>query len=130
MSSEKFVRLLRDLPHVFQLFGAFIEDEVVAAALVVRLNQDVAYVLYWGDTPAGRARSAVAPLASFLAGHYGNLGVSILDLGISSVKGIIDDGLARFKENLGSEVSLKLTCNLSIATLERLGEFDCGVSID
>lgn len=109
MDSIKFVKNLTVLPEKYKAYVARIGVEIAAVAYVVGLTKDVRYVLFWGDDINFRKLSPVASLLDFLVTESRDLGYQILDLGISSVNGIRDEGLSRFKRNLGAKESLKTT---------------------
>ena len=102
LTPEKFQTLLRTLPDIYSLWLARLDDELVGAAYLVKLSTDVSYVLFWGDSLAGREVSATAAICLFLQETLFREGKSFLDLGISSLRGIADAGLLKFKQNLGA----------------------------
>jgi len=114
MTWEIFERNLMVLPEVFTVWGARLNDELIGAALTVKIDSDVLYVLYWGDSLIGRQYSVVASLCSELVDFCRSSDFVKLDLGISSVQGILDTNLARFKANLGACETLKSTISVSL----------------
>ncbi len=109
MDSEKFIRNLIDLPQFYRVYLAKIGRTIAGVAYVVKISEEVNYVLFWGDDVKFRHLSPVASLLSFLVTISRRDGFSHLDLGISSVDGVLDDGLARFKQNLGAIKTFKPT---------------------
>jgi len=107
---SKYLKLLEVLPEDYKCWGVVdVSGDLLAAALTVRWSSKCLYVLYWGDTPEGRARSAVALLAASLVEAAQSLGFEQLDLGVSSIDGMSNDGLARFKANLGAQPAFRTT---------------------
>lgn len=102
MTWEDFSFSLDRLPQVYQCWLALNGPYVVGAALTVKVSQSSLYVLYWGDTLLGREQSVSASICERLAAFAWSEKMEVLDLGISSVDGIIDEGLLRFKRNLGA----------------------------
>jgi Acetyltransferase (GNAT) domain len=102
MPRDLFIKSLKTLPQDFSLHTAEINDDIAAASLTLKLSSNVMYVLFWGDSLKYRTFSPVASLATVLMKYCESMGCSILDLGTSSVDGIVDDGLLRFKRNLGA----------------------------
>lgn len=102
MTWEAFCLSLHRLPRVYRCWLALKGSEVVGAALTVDVSQQALYVLYWGDTPLGREQSVTATICERLATFAWDQNKEVLDLGISSVDGKIDEGLLRFKRNLGA----------------------------
>ena len=71
-------------------------------------SANVVYVLYWGDVgDSWKSTSPVVALCLAIAQDCRKKGYSILDLGTSSVDGIVNDGLKKFKENLGAVSTFK-----------------------
>lgn len=108
MSRDQIRKAFRDMPNEYAYFAAVIEDTVVASAITVSLTAEIKYVLYWGDAgDTWKSTSPVVALYSAIVQDAQDNGFSILDLGISSVEGFINDGLKRFKDNLGSITTLR-----------------------
>lgn len=102
MSEERFRTLASDGQGLYRCWLAVSGDTLLGAAFTVEISREVLYVLYWGDTLEGRKVSVVASLCDYLASHASDQGKSFLDLGVSSIRGSLDTGLARFKDNLGA----------------------------
>jgi hypothetical protein len=114
MSWEVFERGLRDLPTKFVAWGATMQNQLVGGALTVEIDQNTLYVLFWGDSLLGRDISAVASVCESLVAHCISNDYHVLDLGISSVDGELDENLARFKTNLGAVSTTKPIFSLNI----------------
>lgn len=97
-----FERGLIERPDVFTVWGATLGTEFVGGALTVEISDDTLYVLFWGDTLLGRELSVVASICEKLVEFCRSKNYKVLDLGISSVDGLLDENLARFKSNLGA----------------------------
>ena len=98
----------------FKLIQASLEKQIVAACYLVRILPNYWYVLFWGELIEFRSLSPVASLFEFLMEEAQKNNVKILDLGISSVEGVLDEGLARFKSNLGALPSEKITVTVNL----------------
>ncbi len=103
-----FERGLDECPEVFTVWGATLGTELVGGALTVEISDDTLYVLFWGDTLLGREFSVVASICETLIDFCKSKNYKVLDLGISSVDGLLDSNLARFKSNLGAIQTEKL----------------------
>lgn len=114
MSWDVFEKGLRELPDKFEAWGAKLNDELIGGALTVEIDEKTLYVLFWGDSLLGREISVVASICERLVGHCISRNYNVLDLGISSVDGVLDQNLARFKKNLGAVISSKPIFTLSI----------------
>lgn len=102
LDRDQFILNLKRHPDRYHCFSAFIGERLVGVAYTVEISDDVTYVLYWGDSLEGRTYSVTASLFLEVREHAVALGKTFLDLGKSSVQGVLDNGLARFKENLGA----------------------------
>ena len=74
----------------------------VAAGLVLGLDSRIAYVAQWGHVDSLDGVSPMTPLAIDFFEWAKSRNFEILYLGVSSLEGHLDEGLARFKESLGS----------------------------
>lgn len=81
----------------------------IATAQVFHVTDEIAQVVYWGDSPGYSEMRPMNYLSYKVFEHYNNCGISILDIGPSTENGIPNYGLCEFKENLGCEISLKHT---------------------
>jgi hypothetical protein len=90
-------------------------DSLVAAALVYRIRMDWDYVVAWGDDIARRSSRVMNVLAYHLVSSAIAEHVSVMDVGISSVDGVPDDGLVRFKRSIGATTGLRLNFRLPIS---------------
>ena len=81
--------------------------EPLAAAILYRGNPRIIQAVFWGDNNLGRPLRAMDFLAFNLWEFYKKLGYEYLDLGTSSVRGIPNEGLLRFKETHDCVSSLR-----------------------
>ena len=89
------------------------EGSDIAAAQVFNVAPGIAQVIYWGDL---RAYSAMRPmnfLSYHLFKHYSTLGLSILDIGISTEDGVPNYGLCEFKTSIGCDTAPKFIFEIS-----------------
>lgn len=107
--------MLDAVPRRLRLFGAEHEGRIVAAAVCIAINQQVFYVHAWGDRTGAAQLSPMNALAAHIGAVARREGFTLLDLGTSSVDGVVDPGLMRFKRSLGASPSLKLWLGKSFA---------------
>jgi hypothetical protein len=84
-----------------------LHEKTIAYAVCVKIRSDILYVLYWGEDPEERKNSPVVFLAKSIIDYCIEKKILILDAGISSFNGILDQGLHDFKLRLGFELSPK-----------------------
>lgn len=88
--------------------------ETAGAALVYRVTPYWDYVVAWGDDLRHRHDKVMNVMAYWLMRSAIAAQVRIIDLGISSVNGVPDDGLVHFKRSIGGVTGLRH--NLSLPT--------------
>ena len=109
MSEDEIYASLSKFPDHYKMFFAKVHENIVAMCLTVDIAPTVRYVLYWADNLDFRNISPVVFLFERLMARCIHEGIEILDLGISSVNGEVNEGLLAFKHNLGALVSQKKT---------------------
>jgi hypothetical protein len=96
-------------------FGAEQHGRIIAAAICMAVNRRTLYVYAWGERVGAESVSPVTSIAAHLFEFAQRGGFTLLDLGTSSVDGIVNPGLLRFKESLGATTSLKLSLGKALA---------------
>jgi hypothetical protein len=100
---------MKNFPSVYEIKYLELRSEIAAMCLMVNIAPEVRYVLYWADNLSFRNYSPITLLCEKLVEQSLIDGVQILDLGISSSEGLLNEGLHRFKQNLGAIPSPKRT---------------------
>ena len=95
-------------PDKLHVFGAEQDGRLLAAAICVAVSTRVLYVYAWGEIAGAEPLSPVCVLADHLFDFSPAQGFHLLDLGTSSVDGVVNPGLLAFKRSLGADDSLKL----------------------
>lgn len=98
-----------NFPSIYKVKYLELGGDVAAMCLTVEIETKVRYVLYWADNLSFRNYSPLALLCQKLVEEARNDGLNFLDLGISSNNGLLNEGLYRFKKNLGAVTSTKKT---------------------
>lgn len=83
------------------------KSENFAGAICYWITSDIVQAILWGDYTFKRGEGAMHSLSVQLRNYYRERNVRIFDLGPSSVDGMPNLGLCKFKESLGCDVSLK-----------------------
>jgi hypothetical protein len=99
-------KLVQYFPEDYLLFGVF-DDEMIAAAVAIRINREILYTFYLGDVPRTRNVSPVVFLLDGIYNYSEQMGFKLLDLGISTDQGVLNFGLYNFKKNLGAMDSIR-----------------------
>lgn len=85
----------------------------VAGAIVYKISSGVVQVIYWGNDVSYNSLNSIHFLAMHLFNYYQG-SYSLLDIGPSSALGVIDKGLAKFKESIGCQATEKPTLAVDI----------------
>jgi lipid II:glycine glycyltransferase (peptidoglycan interpeptide bridge formation enzyme) len=101
-------------PDDYLLFGVFKDDDLIAAAISIKLNSEVIYNFYHADHDDYRSFSPTVFLLSGIYQYCQRNDFNCLDLGISTSNGLVNKGLFRFKENIGCKQSDKSIFSKSI----------------
>jgi lipid II:glycine glycyltransferase (peptidoglycan interpeptide bridge formation enzyme) len=115
MSRNQILNALQAMPNAYTTYAAKIGHEVIAAAITVQIDTQTVYVLYWGDDN-GSWKNLSPTVAIFMRIYNESLlrGIKVLDLGTSSVNAQVNEGLRRFKNNLGAVESKRITSKFKI----------------
>jgi hypothetical protein len=100
---------VRAMKKNFVLFAVFLEEELAAASIVIRVNRKIAYTFYTGHRRKFDSLSPVVLLTVELYRWCQEQGVAVLDLGTSALEDQPNFGLLDFKLHLGGIPSAKLT---------------------
>ena len=109
MNCEQLTAHFKIFPKNFQLFSVTHSNMMVAVGVTIKINDNILYTFYLADDENYLKDSPTTFLLSGIY-EYGQLNnFKILDLGIATEKGVMNEGLARFKQNLGATISAKNT---------------------
>jgi hypothetical protein len=109
MSLADLTAMFKRFPDEYLLFGMFDKNKLIATAVSIRVNAEIMYCFYIGDDLAYRTYSPVTPLVNGIYQFCQMNNYKILDLGISTDKGVLNKGLYNFKKSFGTLDSDKLT---------------------
>ena len=88
---------------------------LAGAALVYRVRRDWDYIVAWGDDLAQRSKRVMNVLAYRLVCAAIAEQVGVVDLGVSSVDGVPDEGLIHFKRGIGAVPGLRLDFRVPVS---------------
>ncbi|MCZ2356051.1 MAG: GNAT family N-acetyltransferase [Bacteroidia bacterium] len=109
MSPDEIQFMLDTFPGKCAWFSLSDESRPVAAAFVLQPLSSVWQVVYWGHAPGTDHLSPVTFLAACLYEKAVLAGIHFLDLGTASLHNQPNEGLIRYKQNLGAFPSLKFS---------------------
>lgn len=109
---ERLKALSFGLDRKYDFFTARSGDVLVAAAITCRVSQDYLYYYLPGTDYRYRKESPMVGLVERIYHECARRKIKYLDLGISSVEGLLQQGLYDFKKRLGASETLKPTVYL------------------
>jgi hypothetical protein len=109
MSLEQLETHFKKFPKNFQIFSVTDSKRIIAVAVTIKINDEIIYTFYLSDDEAYLKDSPTIFLLSGIYEIFQQQNFKILDLGIATANGILNEGLARFKRSLGGDISFKKT---------------------
>lgn len=101
-------------PTKFKTFLGLLDDNPIVSGVVVETFPGVQYVLYWADKDYARRFSPTTGLCEYLITRAKLDGARVLDLGGTFVNGVPNEGLARYKQNLGATATRKFRYTIKL----------------
>lgn len=100
---EEILRLKELTGNAVRLFGAYLDDQLVAGTIAVTLHDGAIYTLYMAQEYAQQKHHPLHAVLAALAGVCADEGRSVLHFGISTESGgtTVNPGLFFFKESFG-----------------------------
>ncbi|WP_018343568.1 GNAT family N-acetyltransferase [Cytophaga aurantiaca] len=103
---------LSAIPDVYTYAGVFLNDRLIANTVFVRVNKEVLYYFIAASDPAYAELSPTVLLIETLYEKAVQENYTLIDLGISSVDGVLNEGLHQFKKHVGAKDCSKRTYTL------------------
>ncbi len=113
MTLKELSGAVKSNPKNYLLFVIKDGEKIIAASITVVLNSEVLYNFYHADEEDYRSFSPLAYLVNNIYNYGYKNGYKVLDLGISTLNGVLNEGLFTFKKNLGSQQSDKIFYSLT-----------------
>ena len=107
MNLERLIEHFKKFPKNFQLFFVKRSGVIVALGVTIKINDDILYTFYLADDDKYLKDSPTTFLLSGIYEYAKQNSYKILDFGIATDKGILNEGLAKFKQSLGAKMSEK-----------------------
>lgn len=109
MNLEQFESHFTLFPKNFQIFSVTDSTRLITVGVTIKINEEIVYTFYLAYDEEYSKESPIIFLLSGIYEHFQQQDFKILDLGIASANGILNEGLANFKRSLGGISSLKKT---------------------
>lgn len=114
MSYSGLKSILEVCPNNYKLFSLWDGEKLIAATVSVIISNSIMYNFYHADHLEYRKVSSLTYLLKNIYTYCYKNNFKVLDLGISSVNGIINKGLFNFKKTRGAIMSDKNYYNLTL----------------
>ncbi len=114
MAYEKLKQAIEVCPTNYFLFSLWDADKLIAAVVSVKLNDSTLYNFYHADHLEYRPVSSFTYLLKNIYLYCYCNHIKILDIGISTVNGVLNKGLFNFKKSRGAISTTKNYFNLSL----------------
>lgn len=108
MSWPQIEEMAETFPDDIIVYGGFLHNAMIAAAICVKVNGEILYVYSWGERVGFEGISPVTVIAAALYRFARSADIACLDLGTSSVQGEPNHGVFAFKKSLGAKPSIKM----------------------
>lgn len=112
MSLSDFQESFKKFPNDYLLFGVYDHNAIIATCVCVIVSSDILYTFFIGDNILYRKASPVTQLINGVYEFAKSAYFRMVDLGISTDKGILNPGLHSFKKSLGAHDVYKNTYQL------------------
>ncbi len=107
MTLSELKKTIEAIPQSFFLTGVYLNNQMIAASICIRINQSIVYTFYSGHIQQFNKLSPLVFLLSNLYDWCFQHGVSLLDLGTSALDGKPNFNLLDFKLRLGGTLTPK-----------------------
>ena len=107
MSWDELKNMIDIFPDKFLNFGIFNDKEIIAAAICIKISDDILYVFYWGESNEYKKLSPISYLSYKITEFCKSNKIKTLDLGTSSLNSKPNIGLMNFKKSIGAVSCLK-----------------------
>lgn len=91
----------------FNLFSVTYSNTTVAVGVTIKINDEILYTFYLADDEKYLRDSPTTFLLSGIYEYGKQNNYTILDFGIATSKGILNEGLIKYKQSLGAKMSEK-----------------------
>lgn len=107
ISYSNMLKLGKALPQNLWLYSVYHQDEMAAAAIVIKVNNSILYTFYYGHLKKFDKLSPIPFLLDQLYFVAKQKGYKCIDLGTSMLNGVMNRPLLHFKKSIGAITTLK-----------------------
>lgn len=114
ISHEKLMALVHAFPDKYEAFVLESSEEIASAVIMTLPTANICYYYLPATSSDFKSKSPMVHLLYFLINLYRELGYEYMDLGISSIEGVLQTGLADFKTRMGAQMTDRILFELRI----------------
>lgn len=112
MTLNDFESVIKKFPNRYKVFSVFDKGKRIATAVGIVVNSNILYNFLPADDEAYSSFSPIVLLNKGIYDYCQQQNMLVYDLGIASAKGERNEGLIKFKEHLGGQLSHKYSYQL------------------
>jgi hypothetical protein len=117
MNVEDFEKMFKNFPQQYLIFVVKDKALTIAVAIGVKVRSDILYIFLLADHEEYLDYSPAVLLHKRMYDYCCENGYKIFDLGIASYKGLENEGLVRFKRQIGGKFSHKYSYEINLGKL-------------
>ena len=107
MGYSDMLKFSKGLPQNLFLYSVYHQDEMAAAAIVIKVNNSILYTFYYGHLKKFDKLSPIPFLLDQLYAFAKQKGYKWIDLGTSMLNGSVNRPLLHFKKSIGAITTVK-----------------------
>lgn len=107
MTFQELENIMLKFPENYLFFSVKDGENIIALSISILINNKILYNFYHAHDEDYDTYSPIVLVVQGVYDYCQSHNIKILDLGISTDRNILNEGLYRFKKNLGAETSLK-----------------------
>lgn len=107
MTWQDLKKMTETFPDKSIFFAVFKQNIIIASAICFEVSNQMLYVFYWGELGGFETLSPIAFLSKSIVEYAKAHNFKVVDIGTSSVNGMPNYGLHKFKVNIGCDTCSK-----------------------
>lgn len=102
-SLEELQYQFTSLPDSYFIFSAYLDGSLSATVIMNQVVEDIVYYYLPATSEAYKAMSPMVPLLHHIYNYFLDRKIRVIDLGVTSIDGVRQEGLSKFKLRMGAE---------------------------
>lgn len=109
MTCEAILKMNEVLPDRMIFFGVFANHSLITSSICINVGRGMLYAFYWGELAGYDKFNPVCLMAQGIYDYARANGFSLMGIGMSTMDGVPNYGVLKFKREMGCVESLKLS---------------------